>query len=69
MRLNSLFFLFSDIFDSYFWNQVSRISDSTLFVSLVDLEKLLLSLKPTTPSRNSLMRGIDSKIGRIQSLE
>ena len=42
MRLNSLFFLFSDIFDSYFWNQGSRINDSALFISFVDLKKLVI---------------------------
>ena len=42
MCFNSLFFLFSDIFESYFWNQDSRISDSTLCTSSEDLKKLII---------------------------
>ena len=42
MRLNSLFFFISDIFDSYFWNQGNRINDCTLFTSSEDLKKLVI---------------------------
>ena len=39
--MNSLFFFFSDIFDSYFWwNRGSRIRDGTLFTSFEGLKKL-----------------------------
>ena len=45
MCLHSLFFLFSDIFESYFWNQGSRINDTMLFTSFEDLKKLVIESK------------------------
>ena len=45
MCLISLLFLFSDIFDSYFCNQRSRISDNTLCTSFEDLKKLVIESK------------------------
>ena len=42
MHLNSLFSFFSDILDSYVWNQSNRINDCTLFTSFEDLKKLVI---------------------------